>query len=46
MYSLSLQATTTTSVDRLAIPEPGSVALVGLALGGLGFASKRRSRKQ
>lgn len=46
LYSLSLQATTTTSVDRLAIPEPGSVALVGLALGGLGFASKRRSRKQ
>lgn len=46
LYSPSLQATTTTSVDRLAIPEPGSVALVGLALGGLGFASKRRSRKQ
>jgi len=45
-YSLALDATTTTNVQRLAIPEPGSVALIGLALAGLGFAGKRRSRKQ
>lgn len=33
----------TISSERLAVPEPGSLALIGLALAGLAFVNRRRS---
>lgn len=42
----SLQNNTwSATIEATKLPEPASVALVGLALGGLGFASRRRQAK-
>jgi len=43
-YSIALSTLTSTSIDRTVIPEPGSLALIGLALAGLGFVSSQRKR--
>ena len=44
-YSIALNSLTSTSIRRL-VPEPGSLALIGVALLGLGFASTKRQTKQ
>ncbi|MDN3920438.1 EDSAP-1 family PEP-CTERM protein [Roseateles violae] len=47
-YTLALAVTTSTSITRLVntVPEPGALALAGIALAGLGFTAKRRQNKQ
>jgi hypothetical protein len=42
-WTLTLSAFTSTSLTR-AIPEPGTLALVGMTLAGLGLASRRRKQ--
>jgi len=44
-YSLGLNSVTSTSIIRQAVPEPASVALIGLALAGLGVARRRRQAR-
>ena len=44
-YTIALNALTSTSITR-AVPEPGSLALIGLAFLGLGFGASRRQNKQ
>ncbi len=42
-YSVGLDSTSVTNI-RQTIPEPGSLALVGLALAGAGFAARRKQK--
>ena len=44
-YTIALNSLTSTSISR-AVPEPGSLGLIGLSLLGLGFGASRRQSKQ
>ena len=45
-YQVILNAGTGVGLERFATPEPGSLALIGVALAGLGLATSRRKSKQ
>lgn len=44
--NFQFQADGNSSITITSVPEPGSLALVGLALGAVGFVSRRRSSKK
>lgn len=43
-WTLTLNAVTSTQLNRKAVPEPGMLALLGIGLAGLGFVSRRRNK--
>lgn len=44
-WSLTLNATTSTSLSRQAVPEPGMLGLLGMGLAGMGYMRRRRKSK-